>query len=354
MSFTDPASPVPSRGATRRTVSVTLLVVAVVIATGVAIAGTAVAFELRPFLFPSPPSGLTVTDDLGRSITVPKDPSRTVVLGPNVMDTMFRLGLRSHVVGVDCANASYGGILGDYTSNQTAEWGLSSSLCVTAYPSLSIEDLLNRSPQLVIASNVVGISSLEGVTTTYGIPVLIVDPSTLGGVVYDVQLLAKVFGVGQVASQLVAELQQSLAGAQEFLMNLTQNGSPLRTVLMTYYATPAGAPSAGYFTFGSGSFGQSLIELSGGVNIAANSTEASPELSGSQVLAADPQFILYGIGFGVGLPQYQQGPDWSLLPAVQHGNVSGVGVTLMTEVDPSMVLSLHLFRHLFYPDLVGP
>ncbi len=337
----------------RRTVPLTLLVVAVLVAIGVAVAGTAAVLELRPASSATGAGTVTVTDDLGRAVTAPADPSRVVVLGPNVMDTVYRLGLRSHVVGIDCSNASLGGVLGDYTPNQTAQWNLTGSLCIVAYPQLSVEELLSRSPQVVLAATVISLGVLEGLTSTYGIPVIVLSPSTLGGVVYDVQLLAKVFGIGTPADRLVTLLQQALAGAQQFLTNLTNNGSSLRTVMMTYYVIPAGSPSAGYFTFGSGSFGESLIELSGGVNIAANSTQPAPELSGSQVFAANPGVVVYGTGFGVDLPQYEQAPDWSSIPAVQHGNMTGVDVTIMTEVDPTMVLSLHLFRHIFYPALVG-
>jgi iron complex transport system substrate-binding protein len=277
-----------------------------------------------------------------------------VVLGPNVMDIVYRLGVRSHAVGIDCSNASLGGVLGDYTPAQVSLWGLNNSMCVLAFPQLSAESLLAKRPQLLIASSVVPVASLESFSATYRVPAVILSPSTLGGVVYDTQVVAKIFGIGAAASALVTQLQQSLASAQQFLTNLTNAGTPLRTVFVTYYAVPAGSPSAGYYTFGPGTFGQSLLELSGGVNVASNATTSTPEFTGSQVLAANPAEIVYGTGFGVALPQYQQGPDWSSFSAVRHGNATAVDVTLMTEVDPTMVLSLHLFRHLLYPSLVGP
>jgi len=345
----NPSTPAPAP-VPRRAVSIPVLAVALLVAAGLSIAGTAVVFELHPFSPPSKGPRVTVTDDLGRQVSVPASPSRVVALGPNAMDILVRLGLRAHVVGVDCSNASLGGLMGDYTPNQTAAWNLTSAMCVVAYPQLSVEDVLNRSPALILASSVISVPALEGIQSTYGIPVVILNPSTLGGIVYDVETVAQIFQVS--AASLVAQLQTALAGATQFLTNLTNNGTPLRTVLASYYVVPAGAPSAGYFTFGAGSFGQSLLELSGGVNIASNSTEVSPELTGGQVLYANPGLVLCGVGFGIGLSQFAQGPDWSSLPAVQHGNVTTVDVTLMTEADPTMVLSLHLFRHLLYPNLV--
>lgn len=351
MSLNSP--PGPPSPTLRRTVPVALVIALAILVAGVSAGGTAVYFELRPA--PTTHSAVTetVTDDLGRSVTVSADPSRAVVLGPNVMDTMFRLGLRNHVVGVDCSNTTLGGLEGDYTPAQISLWTLTPSMCVLAYPQVSSADLLNRTPQVVLASTIVSVPGLEQWSSTYGIPVVFFGPSTLGSVVYDVQMVATIFGVGTAASQLVSQLQTTLSQSSSFLTNLTDNGTALRSVLMTYYPVPAGEPDAGFYTFGPGSFGQSLIELAGGVNVAGNASTSSPELSGSQVLFDNPSLVVYGTGFGVNLTQYQQGPDWSSIPAVANGNVTGIDVTVMTEVDPTMVFYVPMLTHILYPDLPG-
>ncbi|MGA7923013.1 MAG: ABC transporter substrate-binding protein [Thermoplasmata archaeon] len=346
MSLNDAPAPSPPP---RRAVPLGLVVVVAILVAGVSVGGTAAYLELRP-AGPST-SGVTVTDDLGRSVTVPSNPSRVVVLGPNVMDTMYRLGLRSHVVGVDCSNDSLGGLEGDYTPSQVALWNLMASMCVLAYPQVSSADLLNLAPNVVFASTIVAVPSLEQWSITYGIPVVFFGPSTLGSVVYDVQVIAAIFGASTASTQLVAQLQTALSESTSFLANLTNNGTTLRSVFMTYYPVAAGEPDAGYYSFGPGTFGSSLIELAGGVNIAATSSISSPELSGSQVLADNPSIVIYGVGFGVNATQYQEGPDWSSLPAVQDGNVTGIDVTIMTEVDPTMILSLAMLMHLIYPAL---
>ena len=327
------------------------MIVVVLVVAAVSVAGTAIYYDLKPA--PSSPSDVTVTDDLGRSVKVPYDPSRVAVLGPNVMDTMVVLGLGSHVVGIDCSNASLGGVEGDYTPAQVTNWSLDQYPCITAYPALSTADLLAVNPQLVIASSVLSIADIEGFSATYNIPVVIFDPSTLGGVVYDVQMLTTIFGSTSTSSELVTHLQVTLADSSQFLTNLSDNGTPLVTVFMTYYPVPAGSPDAGYFTFGPGSFGQSLIEQAGGTNIAGSAVTSSPELSGSAVLAANPDVVIYGVGFGVNLSAYQGGPNWNQIPAVTAGNVTGVDVTLMTEVDPTMVLWLPTLQHLLYPTLAA-
>jgi cobalamin transport system substrate-binding protein len=356
MSLNSPASP-PAQ-LERRTLPLSLVVAVAILVAGVSAGATAVYFELRPSTTthstsPPGPTTVTVTDDLGRSVTTRMDPARAVVLGPNVMDSMFRLGLRSHVVGVDCSNSTLGGLEGDYTPGQVSLWSLTPSMCVLTYPEVSTAQLLSLNPQVVLASTVVSVSGLEQWSSTYRIPVVFFGPTTLGSVVYDVQMAGTIFGVGAASTPLVGQLQLALSQSSSFTTNLSSNGTPLRSVLMTYYPIPAGEPYAGYYTFGPGSFGQSLIELAGGVNVAGNASTSAPELSGSQVLYDNPAVIIYGTGFGINLSQYEAGPDWSSFSAVVNGNVTGIDVTVMTEVDPTMVLSLSIFTQILYPNLPG-
>jgi iron complex transport system substrate-binding protein len=346
LSPNDSALPPP-----RRVVPLTLVITIAILVACVTAGGTAAYLELRPAS--TGHSGVTVTDDVGRTVTVPTDPSRSIVLGPSVMDTMYRLGLRNHVVGVDCSNSSLGGIEGDYTPAQVSLWTLTPSMCVLTYPQVRTADLLDLNPQVVLASTVVSVPGLEQWSTSTGIPVVFFGPSTLGSVVYDVQMVATVFAVGTPAEHLVGQVQAALDRSTSFLNNLTNNGTPLRSVLMSYYPIAASEPNAGYYTFGPGTFGQSLIELAGGVNIAGNAPTSVPELSGTQVLSDNPSYVIYGTGFGIDLAQYQQGPDWTSIPAVNHGNLSGVDVTIMTEVDPTMVLALPMFGQLLYPGAPG-
>ena len=345
------SSPGVPSPAPRHAVPLSLVIAVAVVVAGVSVGGTAVYFELRPTS--TAHSAVTVTDDLGRSVTLPANPARAVVLGPSVMDTMYRLGLRSHVVGIDCSNVSLGGLEGDYAPAQVTLWDLTPSMCVLAYPHVSSADMLDFSPQVVLAATIVEVSGLEEWSSTYGIPVVFYGPSTLGSVVYDVEMTATIFGAGASSAHLVTQLQTVLSQSSSFLTNLTNNGTALRSVLMTFYPIAAGEPDAGYYTFGPGSFGQSLIELAGGVNIAGNAPTSSPELSGSQVLFDNPSVVIYGTGFGINLTAYQAGPDWSSIPAVQNGNVTGIDVTVMTEVGPTMVLSVPMFIQILYPNLPG-
>jgi iron complex transport system substrate-binding protein len=317
--------------APRRSVPLTWFVVALVVVAGAAIAATSVYFALRPT---TTPGSLTLTDDLGRTVTVPRDPARVAVLSPSIMDTMYRLGLRSHVVAVDCYSAAFGGLSADYSPDQVALWGLSSSMCVQVGPTLEPEQLLNLTPQLVLASTLLSIAEVETISQVDHIPVLMLQPPTLSGVLVDVAQLGEIFGVSTAASSLQDQLKAELGNATAVGANLTAAGAPFPTVLVTY-----SVDANGYWTFGPGTFGESLIELASASSISANSTLPYPEISGEQVLAANPTYVVYGTGFGLNESSYSSsGPFWSQLGAVRSGHAVGLDSNYLTEPDPTMIL----------------
>jgi iron complex transport system substrate-binding protein len=324
----DPAaSPSPPRP---RAISVTVFVIGLLVVAGVAVAVTSALYAIRG----SGPSGpLTITDDLGRTVSVPRDPARVAVLSPSIMDSMYRLGLRSHVVGVDCYAPSFGGLSADYSPDQVTLWNLSPSMCIQVGPTFDVESLLNDTPQLVLASTIVSVADVETISSTYGIPVVILQPPTLSGIEVDVSLLGTIFGVGGASTVLNDQLQVALANATAVQANLTGAGTPFPTVLVTY-----DTDQNGYWTFGPGTFGESLIELASATSISANSTVPYPELSGELVLDANPTFIVYGTGFGLDEGSYASAPFWEDLSAVHDGMAVGMNSNWLTEPDPTMVL----------------
>jgi iron complex transport system substrate-binding protein len=200
---------------------VTLLLATAVIVAGVSIAATSAYFELTGKTGGSSgPGTVSVVDDLGRTVSVPTHPDRIVLFGPNILDSLYRIGVRGDVVGVDCSSAAFGGVLGDYTPNQTAAWNLTDSMCVQALPSINTEELLNKSPDLILATSVVSESALDGFSATYNVPVVWLIPDSLSGIVVDVELLGQLFPDDTQVAPLVASLQSTLASASTFDQNL--------------------------------------------------------------------------------------------------------------------------------------
>lgn len=288
---------------------------------------------------------ITVVDDAGRSVTVKGTPTRIIVLGPSVMDILFRLGLRADVVGVDGGPPSAGGVLDDYTPGQVANWSLGSLPVITWNPTLDVEEVLALDPDLVLAGSGFSLSALESLQSTYGIPCLYLNPPTLSGIEYDVTLVGEVTRTNATADAVNAQLEAALISDSAELLNIT--AAP--TVFLTYYPD-----SEGYWSFGPGSFGNDLILEAGASSITANDTLANDaEVSGSYILAANPAAIIVGTGFGLNVSNYTSSPDWSSFGAVTAGHVFALNAIYLTEPDPTMVLGLATLINLLHPELSG-
>ena len=329
-----PPSPAP-----RRTVPLAWVVVGLLLAASLGIALTAVL--VAPARSTPVGTSVTVTDDLGRTVQVPVNPARVVVLGPSIMDEVFRLGLRGHVVGIDCYATSLGGLSDDYSTDQIALWNLTSSMCVQVGPTFVPSMLVDLAPQLVLASTIVSIADVELITSQLHVPVVMLQPPTLSGILVDDLLLGEIFGATGPAKALNSQLASELYNAT----NASASATSFPSVLLTY-----SVDANGYWTFGPGTFGESLLEITGAVGLGASAPLSYPELTGAQVLSGDPAWIVYGVGYGLNESAYAAGPDWSSFSAVAHGNLSGIDANWITEPDPTMILyGVPALLSLFHP-----
>jgi iron complex transport system substrate-binding protein len=342
-----------SAASRRRAIPLTLAVVLIVVVAGAAVAGAATYYALNP---PRAAGGgahsVTVVDDLGRTVVAPVNPTRIVVLAPSVMDIVYRLGLRSDVVGYGCVPSEAGGILNEYSVNQTIRWNLTNSGCIADFPSLDTEGVANLSAQLVLASTITSAQDVNTLTETYGIPVVVLAPNTLEGIIGDVRIVEQIFPESTaVANALTADLAQTLQNASAFVQNVTGyssgSGVPLPSVLLTYYFD-----SGGYYSYSQGTFGDSLITFMGGRNLASGIAVPYGEVNATYVLDTQPNFVIYPTAWndpylvsGETPSAWATAPYWSQLNATKVG----VDVTLLSEPDPSMILALPYLESLLYP-----
>jgi len=330
-----------------------LVLVAVLVAGGIATAGTAVYYDVRGSPTPAAgPNNITVVDDLGRIVIAPLNASRVVVLAPSVLDVVYRLGLRDRVVGIGCTTSIAGGLENEYSPNQSALWGIAASDCITDYPSLDTEQVAELQPGVVLASTITSATDVQTLVTTYHLPVVILSPSTIEGIVGDVELVARLFpGVAGTATALEASLQRTLYNATAIDTNLSDDNVSIPSVLLTY-----GFYSGTYYTYGPGTFGQSLVDLAGGASISSGVPLEYFGMNASAVLSDQPRVILFGTSWndpylvGGQTPSVwnSSAPYWPQL----NGTKVPLDVTVVTEPDPTLVLALPWLLHYLHPTLV--
>ncbi|MCI4333195.1 MAG: ABC transporter substrate-binding protein, partial [Thermoplasmata archaeon] len=218
---------------------------------------------------------------------------------------------------------------------------------------LNVEEIVNRSADLVLASTITSAASVETLSSTYGLPVVLLAPGDIDGIIGDVSLVGQIYPSDPHTAPLVAGLHDTLANASALDANLSTNGAAIPSVLFTYYFD-----SGGYYTYGPGSFGAALIELAGGSNIASSAPLTYFELNGTTVLNDQPNVIVYATSWNdAALVSGQTPMVWNSISGAPYwsqlnGSKQAVDVTDMTEADPTLILSLPLYEHWLHPTMV--
>ena len=244
---------------------------------------------------------LQVRDDLGRLVTLHHPAHRIVVLQPSGFEIVDALGLRKDIVGAATAIPTY----------TPAPWkaaadGLPS--VGTSYPGISVERVVARRPDLVIATT--GINGLNGLEALH-IPVLILNPQSVAGVYHDIQLVGTLTGTVAKAHAVVQRLQSQMQA-------LAAKAERRPTRPLVFYDL------GGLYTAGPHTFVSSLIQMAGGVNLGARLSQAQyPQVTAEQVVAGDPAIILVDPD-ATSAAKEKQIPGFSTTEAGRTGRIEAI------------------------------
>ena len=266
----------------------------------------------------------TFTDDAGRSVRIEETPERIVALAPNLTEIVFSVGAGGALVGVS-----------DF-SDYPAE--VQEIPTVGGFP-LNIELIVSLEPDLVLAA---GITSLEDVAKleALGMTVLYLNPTDLEGVLESIRRVGEVVGRSQEAEDLVAGLQDRLDAIRDRAASVAIRPRVYYEIDPTLYS---GAP---------GSFTHELIVLAGGANIAADAVTPFPQLSAEEIIAADPEVIVFSHAkYGGTVAEIAGRPGWDGMTAVQRGAIHPIDPDLVDRPGPRLLDGLEAMAALLHPDL---
>lgn len=274
---------------------------------------------------------LTLTDGLGREITLQGPARRVVSLAPSNTEILFAVGAGPQVVGRDefadypeeaKSIQSIGGSMGEY----------SSEAIVALEPDLVLAAEINP-PELV--------KQLEdlGLTVYY-----LKNPVTLEEMYANLGIVGQL--TGHDVTELVDSLKARVAAVDEKIKAATDKP-------VVFYEIDATDPAKPY-TYGPGTFGDLLIARAGGVNLAtaAGITDPYPQLSLEQVVATDPDVIVLGDSmWGVTAESVKARPGWVGLSAVANDQVHPFDDNLVSRPGPRLVDGLEQLARLLHPEL---
>jgi iron complex transport system substrate-binding protein len=285
---------------------------------------------------------------------------RIASLVPSATEMLFALGLGGDVVGVthECDFPPEAASLPHLTATVLPE-GLDAGEIDAAVKevvgegralySLDEERLAELAPDLIVTQavcEVCAVSYEDVVSVAAQLPgepqVVQQDPSTLGEVLEDVTRLGAAAGIDGHAAEVRAGLEARL----ERVRTAVGDAERPRVLALEWLDPP----------FLGGHWVPEMIEIAGGIDVAGEAGQKSPQVEWEQLDGLDPEVI-------VAMPCGWYLDD-SRAQALEHGErLSTLGADRVFAVDaastfsrpgPRLVDGVELLAHLFHPDRVEP
>ncbi|GAA5514186.1 vitamin B12-binding protein [Deinococcus carri] len=232
---------------------------------------------------------LTVTDDLGRTVTLKAEPKRIIAMLPSHTETLIALGAGDKLVAVDRFS--------NYPKNVTDKLPKMGS----AYQP-NLEAILALKPALVLADESAG-SRLTEKLAAAGLTVYGGTAQTYNEVFEKIAVLGKLTNHEAGATRLITSMRSELNALQKSVVGLPK--------VSTYYEVDP-AP----YSVGPNSFIGTLLTKAGGQTIVPARLGDFPKLDPELIVKANPQTMI-----GLGLDDARKRPGWQGLQAVKAGRV---------------------------------
>jgi iron complex transport system substrate-binding protein len=268
------------------------------------------------------PASRIVSDETGRKVTLPDHPHRVVCLVPSVTDTVFALGSGEDVVAVS-----------DYTTYPPAALKKPS---IGGLVNPSIETVLSFHPDLVLGLNIPGAIETANQLQAVGVPVYLVDPHGLAGILHSIDSVGEALNRVPQATALNAALNKRIAAVKA-----RSAGKPALRVLVPVWYDPI-------ITIGKNAFVSEIVETAGARSVTDDLLPDWPEVSMETVITRAPEALVLIRGGKISVEMLQKRPGWSSLPAVQAGKVYYVDSGIQ-EPSPVAINALEEISREFHP-----
>lgn len=273
---------------------------------------------------------LTLTDDLGREVTVETKPQRIVSLAPSHTEILFAVGAGEQVVGV----TTY--------CNYPQEAQTREQIGGFSAETISVEKIIALEPDLVLSTGKLHETVMEVLEQT-GVTVYAGDPETFDQVYASIEAIGQMTGHNEEATHLVAQVKERVAAVESVVAEIPDGERP--TVFWETWDDPL-------MTAGPTTFAGQMIEKGGGVNLFADVTERYSEISIEEVIKRNPDAIMGPDTHGEALTadQVATRPGWETIKAVQDGRIYVFDGDITSRAGPRIVDGLEMIAHALHPD----
>lgn len=268
---------------------------------------------------------LTVTDDLGNSVTIEEEPQRVISLSPANTETLFALGADEKIVGRT-----------DYCTYPEEAAEVDS---IGSYTSPNTELIISLSPDVIFASDYIDDAVREQVENA-GAKVIVFTANDLESVEQDILTAGQVLNQNQEAADLVNGMESDMEEIQGILAAKTE-------------AKSAFIDLGDYYSAGPGSLLGSVLDDIGVENVVADTGEAWPQVSVEKIIESDPDVY---ISLFTAPEELKQVAGLSSLDCIQNDQIiyyDGLSpeADLIQRAGPRLVEGMRLLAEQIYPEL---
>lgn len=273
---------------------------------------------------------LMFTDDLGRTIELAGPAQRIVTLGPSSLESLFAIGAGAQVVGRE-------------EFSTYPEEALAVTSVGSLWGELPTEAILALEPDLVIAPEIIApeqIQTLEDLGLTIYFQA---NPVDFDGLWENLRALATLSGHEAEAETLITSLGSRVDAVLDKI-------STVQTMPSVFYELDATDPQNPY-TVGAGTMIDTLITMSGGINMGAVLEGQYAPISSEEIIAQNPEIILLADApYGVTPEVVAERAGWEVIAAVANGMVYEFDPFLVSVPGPRMVDGLEAMAQILHPE----
>jgi iron complex transport system substrate-binding protein len=288
-----------------------------------------VCLILCTLFIPLTTTARTVSDQIGREMAVPEDPQRIVTLAASLTEIVYALGQGHRVCGVE-----------QFSDYPPAAQTLPK---VGSYINPDVERIVALRPDLCLAIKDGNPRHVVERLVGLGIPVYVVDPRNLKGVIATIQEIGRLINAVPAAEALADDLSRRLQRIN-FLVTRHQHRPRIFLQIGIFPIVSAGSHT----------FLNELITTAGGLNVAAGKI-TYPKFSREQVLALQPEImIITSMARGEAFDRVKAfWEQWQTLPAARNHKIFLVDSNIVDRPSPRIFDGLETLFRLFHPELSG-
>ena len=271
----------------------------------------------------------TFTDDMGRHVTIDKEPQRIVSHVPGITEILFALGLEEIIVGVS-----------DFCNYPEAA---KDKPTVGGFFSPSIESIVDRNPDLVLTNG--DVEHLMTQLDSLGVTYFVLHPKNVDDIIENIELAGDITG----AENKAEEVARALRARMEHVVTKAKD-APRTKVFYTFATTDLNSP----WTAGPGSFVDSLITMAGGENIGAAAVAPWAQFSLEKVVGSDPEVIIVDARMGsavTSIEDLKKHPVWRETRAIKSGRIFYIDGDLVNRAGPRIIQGLEEIAVMIHPEL---